>query len=84
MKKIEFLSDKTKVFIIRIWLESRKVNSRPVVWRGVIEEIRDSETDEEQEEGTPPHRVAFQHLKTLEDYLVLQLKKLGIPKDGTQ
>ncbi len=74
--------NKTRAFIIRIWIEPSEMEASPVVWRGVVEVVvpQEQESEVNLSEALPESQ-AFNNLDTLVRFLIRHMEQLGIPLD---
>jgi hypothetical protein len=63
---MESSPEHTHAFIVRIWIEPREIEGETPLWRGVIEHVGSGE------------RRYIKHLKELEEFIAIYLKKMGV------
>jgi hypothetical protein len=60
------LKDRTQVFVVRLWVERREVQSAPPEWRGMIEQLPGMK------------RRYFRDLDQIKAYLAQALVEMGV------
>ncbi len=71
-----------KSFIIRIWIETREIETEATIWRGTIEEVNEGiGNSSENRQSHTPLRMAYTRISDMIDFLKQRMKQLGIPDD---
>jgi hypothetical protein len=79
-RSLDSYERRTKAFVVRVWVEQREIESKVVIWRGVIEVVTGQRAGDKLPEGLPS-RLAFASLEQMNDFMVHHLTLVGIPEE---